>query len=77
VFIGQYPCKLKADGTSTNMIVCVTSPANSQTYSLATKVIISNRTPKICYSNNCLFSYTRYYTPIIQEIIPRSAVGDQ
>lgn len=74
VFFGQYPCNLKAESSSVSMIACVTSPATSSTSlnSLPLTIYIQGQTPLYCNSNNCVFSYSNWQTPVVQELIPKS-----
>lgn len=77
VTIGPYPCILEAEGAKVDSLTCKTTAATNPAQLTSLPVTVTVDTVFIrCNTNNCLFSYTSAKTPFIQEIIPRSVVGD-
>lgn len=77
VRFGSYPCNLKAESSSVNMLTCITSPATNSNslYGLALTVSIQGQTPLTCSSSNCQFSYSPWKTPIVHELVPKTVAG--
>lgn len=59
------------------MIACVTTPATSSTSlsNLALTIYTQGQAPLFCNSNNCVFSYSNWLTPVVQELIPKTVMN--
>ena len=80
ILVGPYPCELIADGSSETNLVCITTPATipSQTWKLPIKVECGSKRGSVtCSDSNCQFTYKNSDTPMIEEIHPRTAYGNQ
>ena len=79
VWVGPYPCEILADGATENSLACRTTAAydEDQTWDLPLKVEVDTRGTVTCTSSVCRFRYRDDKTPFIQEIVPRTVVGNQ
>lgn len=77
ITVGPYPCIIPADGAKVDTLSCRTTAATdpTQLYNLPVSVTVGEMFIG-CNSNNCKYSYQNGRTPFIDEIIPRSVVGD-
>lgn len=76
VMIGNFPCKIPADGITPTTLSCETTSCGSTVpiYNLPIKVI-SNF--EIYTLSGFVFSYVSSDTPLIADVFPSSSVGDK
>ena len=79
IWVGPYPCEILADGASETNLACRTTAATdpNKTWNLPVKVEVDQRGAVECASANCRYQYRDDRTPMIHEIYPRSAVGNE
>ena len=78
VFFGPYACIINAEGNTEQNIACIMPPATDPDYTWALAVTVESegKSAVTCTDGACKFNYREDRTPFIDEIIPRSAVGD-
>lgn len=77
IFFGTYPCNLQAGSSSSSMLACITTPATSSSqYNLPLTINIQGQTPLKCSSNNCVFSYSNWLTPVVHELVPKTVKNE-
>lgn len=74
VTFGSYPCIIPNGGATETVISCMTTKAynpGNASY-LTVTVSVSGKQSASCTSWNCCFSYYTYYTPEINQLLPKS-----